>query len=61
MKLKMPYGVIEINSKEDAVHFIKTHCNNCQYSNEMWSCSGYQASLCEEKVKQVVEAFKGGD
>lgn len=53
----MPYGVIKINSKEDAVHFIKTRCNNCQHSNEMWRCSGYQASLCEEKEKQVIEAF----
>lgn len=53
----MPYGVIEINSKEDAVHFVKTRCDNCQHSNEMWRCSSYQASLCEEKEKQVIEAF----
>lgn len=59
MKIEMPYGRVEIKTKEDAVHFIKTRCNNCQHSNLMWSCSSYQASLCEEKEKQVIEAFKG--
>lgn len=58
--LEMPYGRVEINSKEDAIYFIKNRCNNCQHSNEMWRCSGYQASLCEEKEKQVIEALKGG-
>lgn len=24
MKIEMPYGVVEINSKEDAMYFIKT-------------------------------------
>ena len=57
MKIEMPYSVVEINSKEDAVYFIKNRCNNCQHSNEMWRCSGYQASLCEQKEKQVIEAF----
>lgn len=59
--IKMPYGNVEINSKEDAVHFIKTRCNNCQHSNEMWRCSGYQASLCEQKEREVIEALKGGE
>lgn len=59
--LEMPYGRVEINSKEDAIYFIKNRCNNCRRSNEMWRCSGYQASLCEEKEKQVIEALKGGE
>ena len=58
--LEMPYGRVEISSKEDAICFIKNRCNNCQYSNEMWRCSGYQASLCEQKERKVIEALKGG-
>lgn len=55
---KMPYGEVEIRTKEEAVHFIKTRCNNCQHSNEMNRCSGYQASLCESQEKLVIEHFK---
>ena len=53
MIIEMPYGKVEINSKEDAVYFIKNHCNNCSYSNEMQSCSGYQTKLCEEKEEKI--------
>lgn len=54
MIVKMPYGIVEINSKEDVIYFIKNRCNNCPRSNEMWSCSGHQAKLCEEKEEIVL-------
>ena len=59
--IKMPYGNVEIKSREDALYFIKNRCNNCQHSNEMWRCSGYQASLCEQQEKKVIEVLKGGE
>lgn len=60
MIVKMPYGIVEINSKEDAIYFIKNRCNNCPHSNEMWSCSSYQAKLCEEKEEIVLQILKNG-
>ena len=60
MIVKMPYGIIEINSKEEAIYFIKNRCNNCPHSNEMWRCSGYQAELCEEKEELVLQMLKNG-
>ena len=60
MIIEMPYGKVEINSKEDAVDFIKNRCNNCSHSNEMWPCSGYQAKLCEEKEKKILQMLKNG-
>lgn len=58
MTIKMPYGIVEINSTEDAIYFIKNRCNNCQHSNEMQSCSSYQAKLCEEKEQEVIQKIK---
>ena len=58
MIIEMPYGKVELNSKEDAIYFIKDRCNNCPHANEMWSCSGYQAKLCEEKELRVIETFR---
>lgn len=58
---KMPYGEVEIHTKEEAVHFVKSRCNNCQYSNEMNRCSGYQANLCEAQEKLVIEYFKSSE
>ena len=60
MIVKMPYGIVEINSKEDAIYFIQNRCNNCPHSNEMWSCSSYQAKLCEEKEEVVLQMLKNG-
>lgn len=60
MIIEMPYGKVEINSKEDAIYFIKNRCNNCSHSNEMWSCSGYQAKLCEEKEEKILQLLKNG-
>lgn len=60
MIIEMPYGKVEINSKEDAVYFIKNRCANCHHSNEMWSCSGYQAKLCEEKEEKILQMLKNG-
>ncbi len=57
----MPYGNVEIKSREDALYFIKNRCNNCQHSNEMWRCSGYQASLCEQQERKVIEILKGDE
>ncbi len=57
MKVNMPYGTIDINSKEDVVRFIKNRCNNCPFSKELWSCSGNQAKLCEEKETEMLNAF----
>ena len=58
MTIKMPYGNVEIYSIEDAIHFIKYRCNNCCYSSEMWSCSSYQASICEAKEQEVIRILK---
>ena len=58
MIIKMPYGVVEIHSKEDVIYFIKNRCNNCPHSNQMWSCSGYQASICEAKEQELIQALK---
>lgn len=58
MIIEMPYGKVEINSKEDAIHFIKNRCNNCHFSNQMWSCSSYQAKLCEEKEEEILQLLK---
>jgi hypothetical protein len=60
MIIEMPYGKVEINLKEDAIYFIKNRCANCPYSNAMWSCSGYQAQLCEEKEKKILQMLKNG-
>ena len=60
MIIKMPYGVIEISSKEDAIYFIKNRCNNCPHSSQMWPCSSYQAKLCEEKEEEVIELLRNG-
>ena len=59
--IKMPYGNVEIKSREDALYFIKNRCNNYQRSNEMWRCSGYQASLCEQQERKVIEILKGDE
>lgn len=55
MIIEMPYGKVEINSKEDAIYFIK---NRCDHSNGMWSCSSYQAQLCEEKEEKILQMLK---
>lgn len=60
MIIEMPYGTVEIISKEDAIYFIKNRCNNCPHSNEMWSCSSHQAKLCEEKEEKVLQMLKNG-
>lgn len=56
--IEMPYGKVEINSIEDAIYFIKNRCNNCSHSNEMWSCSGYEAELCEKKEQELIQKLK---
>lgn len=58
MIVKMPYGIVEINSIEDIINFIKNRCNNCQHSNEMYSCSSHQAKLCEQKEEEVLQMLK---
>ena len=58
MTIEMPYGSIEVYSIEDAVHFIKHRCNKCSHSSEMWPCSGYQASICEAKEHELIQALK---
>lgn len=60
MIIEMPYGKVEINSKEDAIYFIKNRCTNCPHSNEMWSCSSYQAKLCEEKEEKILQMLRNG-
>lgn len=60
MTIKMPYGIVEINSKEEAIYFIKNRCNNCHHSTEMWSCSSHQAKLCEEKEAELLQMLKNG-
>ena len=57
MVIEMPYGNVEINSIEDAIHFIKYRCNNCVHSNQMWSCSSYQASLCGAKERELIQVL----
>ena len=58
MIIKMPYGDVEIHSIEDTIHFIKYRCNNCSHSSEMWSCSSHQASICEAKEQELIQALK---
>lgn len=58
MTIKMPYGNVEIHSIEDAIRFIKYRCSNCSYSSEMWSCSSCQASICEAKEQELIQALK---
>jgi hypothetical protein len=58
MIIEMPYGKVEIHNIEEAIHFIKYRCNNCCHSSEMWSCSGHQASICEAKEQELIEAIK---
>lgn len=60
MIIRMPYGDVEINSVDDAIYFIKNRCNNCPYSNQMRSCSSYQAKLCEKKEQELIERIKSG-
>ena len=58
MIIEMPYGKVEINSKEEAIYFIKYRCNKCIHSSQMWSCSSYQASICEAKEQELIQALK---
>ena len=58
MTIKMPYGNVEIHSIEDAIYFLKHRCDNCVHSSLMWSCSGYQASICEAKEQELIQALK---
>ena len=58
MIIEMPYGEVEINNIEDALYFIKHRCDSCPHSNLMWSCSNYQAKLCEEKEQELIIFIK---
>lgn len=53
MYLSYPY-VCEINSKEEAVNFIKNRCSNC---GRYIDCSGINASKCDDVVAKVVREF----
>ena len=61
MIIQMPYGNVEINSIEEAIHFIRNRCNNCHHSGLMHPCSGYQAELCEAKEQELIQAIKIND
>ena len=58
MIIQMPYGNVEINSIEEAIHFIRNRCNNCPHSSLIHLCSGYQAELCEAKEQELIEVLK---
>lgn len=57
MVIKMPYGVVSIDSEESAVRFVKDHCKNCHYSIGSFLCSGKQASMCNVLIDQVIQQY----
>lgn len=56
IQINYPYSV-EINTKEEAVHYIKNQCNNCPNRRGNWDCSGAQVSKCQKVIDNVVEEF----
>lgn len=56
MKITYPYEV-EINTKEEAVKFIKSLCNECPRYRSNWDCSGATAVKCQHSVDMVVAEF----
>lgn len=58
MKIIMPYGVVEITTKEEALHFITHMCWDCPKAGLWNPCSGHQASCCEEKKQKIIDVFK---
>lgn len=57
MKINMPYGMVEINTVEEAVHFIRNHCSDCERVYDD-TCSGAYAKDCEQKVQFLIDNFK---
>lgn len=56
MQFKMPYGTVVLNTREDALKFVKNHCNDCAHKSYD-ICTGNQAMLCAIIVEQVVKSF----
>ena len=57
MKVKMPYGEVEIVTKNDAVQFLRHACDNCYRNNLMTPCSGAMAQKCNDAKDLVVKEF----
>lgn len=58
MKVQMPYGIVEVETKEQAKNFIVNACNNCERNNSYNPCSGAKAKKCQEKINFVKTYFK---
>ena len=57
MKIEMPYGEVEINTKEQAQYFIMNSCANCNRNNEMNPCSYAISKKCDDAKLKVYEKF----
>lgn len=57
MKIEMPYGEVEINTKEQAQYFIMNYCANCNRNNEMNPCSYAISKKCDDAKLKVYEKF----
>ena len=57
MKVRMPYGEVEITTKKDAASFLRHGCDNCHRNNLMNPCSGAMAQKCNDIKDAVVKEF----
>ena len=53
----MPYGEVKIETKEQALHFIKHRCDDCDHNNEYMPCSGNYSSKCDAQVTKVMTYY----
>lgn len=58
MKLTYPYEV-ELNTKKDAVNYIRHQCHNCPRCSANWDCSGATTAKCIHSINLVVAEFGG--
>ena len=60
MKITYPYE-IEINSREEAMDYLRHQCDKCPFYSANWDCSGAKVAKCMESLKLVRDEFKKPD
>lgn len=56
MVVDMPYGQVEINTPNDAIQFVRHHCEDC-YMKGLMGCSYATSSQCDEMIRRVMARF----
>lgn len=52
MLLDYPYK-IEINTKEEAVDYVKNQCSDCPHYKSNWECSSATLEKCIDAIMQI--------